>query len=72
MADRRVVTVVGVVSWPVLVVSAMWPPADYVMTGFVLVLAVVGAVWGGLYSAGQSVVLWWETVKALRPPGGAR
>lgn len=63
MADRRVVTVVGVLSWPVLVVSAMWPPADYVMTGLALVLVVVGAVWGGLHSVGQSVALWWENVR---------
>jgi hypothetical protein len=63
MAEHRAVNVLCTLAWPVLVVSAMWAPADYALTGLVLVLAVIGAVWGGLHSAGQQVAVWWENVR---------
>lgn len=57
--------ITAVVAVPVLTVSAMWPPADYVLTGLVLVLVLVGMVWGGLHSAGQQAAIWWENVRAV-------
>jgi hypothetical protein len=72
VADRRVANVVCLVAWPVLTVSALWEPADWVMTGLVVGTAVVIVGWWASRSWGQQLSLWWETVKRLRPAGRAR
>jgi hypothetical protein len=65
MADRRIVTAVSVLSWPTLVVSALWPPLDYVMTGVVLTAVLVGLVWVAMWWWGQSAAIWWENVRSV-------
>lgn len=65
MAKRRGVTVSCLVAWPVLTVSALWPPADYVLTGLVLVLVFVGVVWSSVVWWGQSVAIWFENAKSM-------
>ncbi len=65
MAERRGVNVLCLLSWPLLTVSALWAPLDYVLTGLVVVLFVLGLGWASVLWWGQSVAVWWENFKSV-------